>query len=156
MSWRLVSSAGSVNDPALVSLFASGVVKNGHPVDFIRTTGIPVGPSGSASTTTMVFGICQDYAQGASDTMVRVIPFNENQLWEVDCANAATTGQIGLRHAISAADRGVIHNTASDVNGSTGVFLALSMTGLATGSGKLVGVAVSNIVPTGQNQTTFN
>lgn len=155
MSFRLVNSFGSVSDAAGFNFAASGTVKNGQPVDFLRTGGLVVGPSGSSSTTTMVFGICQEYAQGASDKEVRVIPFDGSQLWEADCANAATTAQIGLRHALSAA-RDSIHNTATDVSGATGVFLALAMTGASTGSGKILGKFISNIVPTGQNQTTFN
>lgn len=155
MSFRLVSSHGSVSDSAAVNMYASGVIRPNQAVDFLRTTGLGVGPTASTSTTTMVFGVALDYAQGASDTQVRVIRFNRGQLWEVDCANAASTGQIGLRHALSASDRGVIHNSSTDVSGSTGIFLAVGMSGLTTGSGKLLGEFVSGIVPTGQNQTTF-
>lgn len=154
MAFRLVGAAGAVVDPSMVNVSASGVIHNGESVDFIRTTGVVVGPSSSSSTTTMIFGVGQDYAQGASDTYVRVIPFTDGQLWEVDCANAAATGQLGLRHAFSAS-RGFVHNTSSDVTGATGVFLALAMSSLTTGSGKLIGKFVSNIVPVGQNQTTF-
>ena len=155
MSARLVNQGGGITDVVAVNMYASGVVTNGNPVDFLRTTGLMVGPSASTSTTTMVFGVSQDYAQGASDTQVRVIPFADTQLWEVDCANAASTGQIGIRHALSAT-RGFIHNTSTDATGTTGVFLAVAMTGLMTGSGKLLGKFISNIVPVGQNQTTFN
>lgn len=88
----------------------------------------------------MVFGVAKSYAQGASDTFADVILFAEGQLWEADCANAATTAQVGLRHALSASDRGVIHNTATDVSTATGIFLALAMVGSSTGSGKLLGV----------------
>ena len=155
MAFRPVGSLGDVADPAMISVYASGVVAPGGPVDFLRTTGVVVGPSSNSSTTTMVFGVSLDYAQGASDTQTRVIRFTRNQLWEVDCANAASTGQIGLRHALSAT-RGYIHNTSTDVGGSTGVFLATGITSLTTGSGKLIGEVISNVVPVGQNQTTFN
>lgn len=155
MAFRLVSGGGDVNQVAMVSLSASGVITPGHAVDFIRgTAGNVVGPSGTSSTTTMVFGVGHDYLQGASDTYTRVTPFAAEQVWEVDCANAATTAQVGLRHILSAS-RGFIHNTASDVTGATGVFLALAMTGSTSGSGKLLGRFVSNVVPVGQNQTTF-
>lgn len=156
MSFRLVSSGGAVTDPAVVNLAASGVVKNGHPVDFLRqgTGGSVVGPSANTSTTTMVFGIALGYAQGASDTNVNVIPFVSGQLWEADCANAATTAQVGIRHILSAS-RDCIHNTASDVTGATGVFMALAMVGSSSGSGKLIGRFVSQVAPVGQNQTTF-
>jgi hypothetical protein len=155
MSFRLVQGSGSANDVAGFSFAASGTIKNGEPVDFLRTGGVVVGPSGSSSTTTMVFGIANDYVQGASDVQVKVVPFNDGQLWEADCANAASTAQVGIRHALSAA-RDSIHNTATDVSGATGVFLAVAMVGATTGSGKLLGKFISNIVPTGQNQTTFN
>jgi hypothetical protein len=154
MAFRLVSSQGEVSDASAVNLYASGVVKVGHPVDFLRTSGSGVGPSSSSSTTTMIYGVSLDYVQGASDTQVRVIRFTRGQLWEVDCANAASTAQIGIRHALSAS-RDCIHNTATDVTGNTGVFLAVAMTGLTTGSGKLIGEIISNVVPVGQNQTTF-
>ena len=141
MGFRLVRGAGINVDPAVINLAASGVVKSNQPVDFVRsgTGGAVVAPTTSTSTSTMAFGVAKGYAQGASDTFVDVIPFAEGQLWEADCANAATTAQLGLRHALSV-DRGVIHNTASDVSTQTGIFLALAMVGASTGSGKLVGV----------------
>lgn len=143
MAFRLVSSGGNVVDPAVVNLAASGVVKVGHAVDFVPgggTGGAVVAPSTSSSTGTMVIGVSQAYAQGASDTNVGVVLFAEGQLWEVDCANAATTAQVGLRHALSGSDRGVIHNTATDVSTATGIFLALAMSSSTSGSGKLIGV----------------
>lgn len=156
MAFRLVGSAGDVSDPAVVNLAASGVVNPGVAVDFVRggTGGAVVAPSSNSSTTTMVFGLGLDYVQGASDTFSRVIPFLPEQLWEVDCANSASTAQVGLRHAFSAT-RGFVHNTASDVTGATGVFMALGMTSATTGSGKLIGRFVSNVVPFGQNASTY-
>lgn len=156
MAFRLVSSGGHTADAAFINAYASGVVRPGYPVDFLRTSGTLVGPSSSTSTGTMIFGVSADYAQGASDTQVKVIPFSPSQIWEVDCANAASTGQIGVRHAISGSDRGYIHNTSSDVSGNTGVFICLAIAGASTGSGRLLGRFVSNIVPVGQNQTTYN
>lgn len=147
MAFRFSSSNGITADAAAVSMYASGVVSNGIPVDIVRngTGGAIVAPSATATHSTAIFGVSLDYAQGASDTMVRVIPFNDAQLWEVDCANAASTAQLGLRHALSAS-RGYIHNTATDQGGvdavatrMDGVFLALSMVGSTTGSGKLLG-----------------
>lgn len=155
MAFRLVSSAGDVSDSAFVNLSASGVINPNTGVDFIRGVGgNVVGPSGSASTSTMVFGVSLDYIQGASDTYVKVIPFLSEQMWEVDCANATVTAQVGLRHTLSAS-RGYIANTSSDVTGSTGVFLALAASSLTTGSGKLIGRFISTINAVGQNQTTF-
>lgn len=140
MAFRLVSSGGAVVDPTMLNLAASGVITPNAPVDLVRsgTGGAVVAPSTNSSTTTMVIGVGLDYVQGASDTSTRVILCNDSQLWEVDCANSATTAQVGLRHALSVS-RGFVHNTATDVTGQTGVFLALAMTGLTTGSGKLLG-----------------
>lgn len=140
MAFRLVSSGGDVSDSAFINLASSGVINPGMSVDFIPgggTGGAVVGPSGTGSTTTMVFGVAVDYSQGASDTYSKIIPFLPEQVWEVDCANAATTAQLGLRHILSVS-RGFVHNTASDVTGATGVFLALAMSN-AGGSGKLLG-----------------
>lgn len=155
MAFRLVSSAGDVSDSAMVQLAASGVINPGVALDFVRggTGGAVVAPSGTSSTTTMIFGVGINYVQGASDTYTGVIPFLPEQLWEVDCANATTTAQIGIRHALNAT-RGFVHNTASDVSGATGVFLALSASSLTTGSGKLLGRFVSNVVPV-PNGTTL-
>ena len=140
MAFRFVTGAGINVDVAAINLAASGVVKQGQPVDFVRsgTGGAVVTPTTSSSTTTMVFGLAQGYAQGASDTFIPVVPFVKGQILEADCANAATTAQVGLRHALSV-DRGVVHNTASDVSGQTGIFTAIAMTGSTTGSGKLLG-----------------
>lgn len=158
MSFRLVSSGGSVADPVAVNLAASGVIHNGESVDFVRsgTGGAVVTPTTSSSTTTMVLGVSYGpYVQGASDTFVGVVLFNNSQVWEVDCANTASSAQVGLRHALSAADRAVIHNTASDVSTATGIFTALAMVGSTSGSGKLLGYfnRLHQLVPV--NSTTF-
>lgn len=157
MAFRLVSSNGDTSDSAMVSLPASGVINPNTAVDFVKngTGGAVVSPSGTSSTQTMVFGVGMTYVQGASDTYTNVIPFLPEQLWEVDCANAAATIQLGFRHAFSAS-RGIIHNLASD-SSTTGVFLALAMSSLTTGSGKLLGrfvVSPAGIQPL--NSTTFN
>ena len=154
MSIRLVSSLGSVTDPAVVNLFGSGVIHTGGVVSFNRVSGVPVIPAAANATTTQVFGVSLDYIQGASDAQVKVIPFTDGQLWEVDCVASGSTGQIGLRHALDG-DL-VVRNTSTDVTGATGVFLALQVVGSSSGSGKLLGRFVSNIVPVGQNQTTFS
>ena len=155
MGFRLVRGAGADVNPAFVHLYASGVVAPDQAVDWIRngTGGAVVGPSGAASTSTMVFGVAKDYAQGASDTLVKVIPFQPGQLWEVDCANAASTAQLGLRHPFSAS-RGYIHNLNADIGSdpakatrATSVFLALAMTGSTSGSGKLIGEFITEKTP---------
>ena len=148
MAIRFVRGAGEVIDPAAFNFYASGVVKVNQAVERLLngTGGAVVGPAASTTTSTAIFGVSMGYAQGASDTQVPVIVFSKDQLWEVDCANAASTAQLGIRHALSASDRGVIHNTATDIGSAaavatrmTGIFEALAMTSLTTGSGKLIG-----------------
>lgn len=162
MAFRLVSSGGATVDPTVVNVAASGTVWPGSLVDsfgFTRTGGALVAASTETSTGTMVFGVCLDYVQGASDTSVRVIPINSSQIWEVDCVNSASTAQIGLRHALSAlaANKSrFIHNTATDVSTGVSQFLALAMTGLTTGSGKLLGRFIhytGQVIPV--NSTVF-
>lgn len=140
MSFRLVRSGGSVVDPAFVNIAGSGTLKKDQVVDLSRTGGTGVFPANLNSTSTTIFGVCLDYAQGASDVFVKVIPFVQGQLWEADCANAATTAQVGIRHTLGAdTDRGVVHNTATDVSSGKGVFRAVAMVGSTSGSGKLIG-----------------
>lgn len=155
MSFRLVLSSGNVNDPAVVSMRASGTVKNGEAVDFVRSADYQVAPTTSSSTTTMVFGLAKSYTEGESDYLVEVVPFTFDQVWEVDCANAATTAQLGRRHALSASDRGAIHNTATDVSTQTGIFTAIAMSSSTSGSGKLLGYfnRLHQLIPV--NSTTF-
>ena len=161
MAFRLVSSGGNVVEPTTVNLAASGVIWPGSLVDFVRsgTGGAVVVASSEASTNTMVFGVALGYVQGASNTFVDVVPINDSQLWEVDCTNSASTAQIGLRHALSAlaANKArFIHNTATDVATGVSQFLALAMTGLTTGSGKLIGRFVhytGQVIPV--NSTVF-
>lgn len=157
MGFRLVGSSGDVSDGAAVNLAASGVITPNAAVDLVRggTGGALVSPSGVSSSTTLIFGLGLDYVQGASDTFTRVVPFLPEQMWEVDCANATVTAQVGLRHILSAS-RGFIHNTSTDVTGATGVFLALAATSLTTGSGKLIGRFISHVgSPVATNSTTF-
>lgn len=140
MAFRLVTSGGDVRDTSMLNMYASGVVKNGSVVEFSRTGGQGVYPGTSSSTTTNIFGICMDYAQGASDVQVKVIPFVPGQLWEADCVNAASTAQLGLNHVLD--DHLNVRNTATDKgagNAFTAVFRAVAMTSLTTGSGKLIG-----------------
>jgi hypothetical protein len=167
MAFRLVSSGGNVVEPTVVNLAASGVIWPGSMVDWVRsgTGGAVVAASSEASTQTMIFGVAVGYVQGASDTQVGVIPFNDAQLWEVDCTNSASTAQTGIRHALSAlaANKArFIHNTATDIGASAtagdvhkATFLALAMTGLTTGSGKLIGRFLFGYHPVPVNTTIF-
>lgn len=144
-----------VSSPAAVLMYASGVVRNGMVVDFSRTGGVGVTPAGASSTATTIFGVCLDYAQGASDTLVRCVPFVQGQLYQADCTDIALTAQIGLRHVLNA-DGVTIRNTSSDVvTTATGVFHAIAMVGATTGSGKLLGF-FDTLTKGAQNTTTFN
>lgn len=138
MAFIFSRSAGSVHEPATVNMYASGIVRVGGVVEFSRIGGAGVTPSSASSTFTSVFGISLDYAQGASDTMVRVVPFVPGQLWVADCTDAAITAQIGLRHVLNA-DQTTVRNTSTDVLTASGVFRAVAMVGATTGSGKLIG-----------------
>lgn len=162
MAFRLVSSGGlDIGSPATVGMRASGVVRPGMVVEFSRTGGTGVSVATSSSTSTNIFGVCQDYAQGASDVVIRVIPFASGQIWEADCANSATTAQIGLRHALTAvaASEGLfLHNTATDLgagNAHTAIFKALAVAGATTGSGRLLGVFRTQEAPIPVNSTVF-
>lgn len=140
MAVRLLFSGGNVVDPTFVNVAASGVVHRNSVVDFTRTGGLGVAPASSSSTSTTIFGVCLDYAQGSSDVQVKVIPFVQGQLWEIDCVNSATTAQVGLRHVLDSNLN--LRNTATDLgagNAATAVFKAIAMKGLTTGSGILIG-----------------
>lgn len=141
MAFKLVRSAGSVHEPAVVSLPASGVVHAGGVVIFDAATNY-VSPASSASTSTNILGVALDYTQGKSEYMVRVIPFVPGQLWEGDCANVISTASVLLRHQL--VDDLTVRNITGGLGGagetaSTGIFLAYAVTGISTGSGKLIG-----------------
>lgn len=161
MAFRLVRGGGINIDAAAISIRASGTVRPGAVVEFSRTGGVGVFPASSTSTTTNIFGVCLDYVQGASDMEAKVIPFAPGQLWEVDCANSASTAQIGLRHELSAlaANRGfILHNTATDLgagNAHTAFFKAIAMVGGTSGSGKLLGIIRTQESPVPTTDTTF-
>lgn len=141
MAFRFVNSGGNVVEPVVVNLPVSGVVGVGLPVAIVRagTGGAMVeGDVGVDTSRTALFGVSLDYRIGASDTFARVIPFNSSQLWEVDCANAATTAQIGIGQYLSAT-RGYVHNQTTHVEAINRVFVPVAMTGSTSGSGKLIG-----------------
>lgn len=156
MAFRLVSSGGAVTDPAVLNMAASGVVKNGSVVEFSRTGGLGVYPASSSTTTTNIFGVALDYAQGASDVQVPVIKFTDGQVWEADCTDIATTAQIGLRHVLN--DHLTVRNTATDKgagNAHSAVFWAIGLTSGSTGSGKLLGFFRRQDAPVPTTNTTF-
>ncbi len=143
MGFRLVSSFGEVKDPAIVTLSASGVIhQNGLVVldNGALAAGVAVTAdlAGTNTSATNIFGVSLDGVVGASDTYVRVIPFVQGQIWEADAASAISTASVGLRHQL-ASDLVVRNITKLNESVYTGVFLCLGVTGLTTGSGKLLG-----------------
>ena len=147
MAFKLVSSGGNVTDPAVVNMRCSGTIHPGDVVVFSRTAGAGVAPAGMSSTITEIFGIAWDYTQGVGDSYsVRVTPFAPGQIWEADCANAAATTQVGLRHGFatsggdgSAGRAQTIHNTAADATTATAIFRCIAISSALTGSGKILG-----------------
>ena len=142
MAFKFVRSAGAIHEPATILMQASGVIHAGGVV--IADTSLNnVSPASSTSTTTNVFGVSMDYAQGASDTYVRVVPFAPGQIWEADCANAIATSNILIRHQL--ATDTVLRNVTGGTGGgtsesaTTGVFFCYGVTGATTGSGKVIG-----------------
>ena len=133
MAFKLVSAGGNVNDPCVVNVYASGVVHVGGVVEM--ATGAAGGatgycyPGASSTTTSTIFGICQDYAQGFSDTLVRVIPITPEQIWEADTTSNTSTIFVFKRHALT--DDKTVANTDYDQSGRTGVFLCLNVRGAA-------------------------
>lgn len=142
MAFRFVRSAGSIHEPATVEMYASGVVRPGMVVEFLPTAGQGVSPGSASTTYTAVFGVCLDYAQGASDVRVRVIPIVPGQIWEADTVNAISTAQIGLRQKLYAGAV-LLNNNSYDETGATGIFHIWEVTGSTSGSGKVLGSFVS-------------
>lgn len=158
MSFKLVSSGGNVVDPTVITMFASGVVRPGGIVcldDSASTRGVYPGALSATAgwTTTNIFGVCLDYAQGASDTQVKVIPFASGQVWQADAVSAISTLSIGLRHQL-ATDSVVRNITSISETASTGVFLCLGVTGATTGSGKLLGTFLQRVPVFGKDGVT--
>lgn len=153
MAFRLVRSAGSVHEPAVMHLFASGVVHTGGAVEFSRSGGVGVAPASASSTVTNIFGVCLEYAQGASDVRVKVIPFLPGQLWEADTVNAISTAQIGLRQKLYSDV--LLNNNSYNESGATGIFFVWDVTGPTSGSGKVLGEFVRTPIQA-QNTTLFH
>lgn len=142
MAFTLRRSAGTITEPVVVELFASGVVRPGMAVEFTRgtvTTQGFIAPASSSTTTTSIFGVCLDYAQGASDVLVRVIPFVSGQIWAADAANAISTLSIGKKQQLYGSNSVLINNNAYDHTGLAGVFLCIGISGATTGSAQLLG-----------------
>lgn len=152
MGIRLVRSAGSVHEPVVVNMPASGVIHRDGIVIFDTSANLLSAPTTTGATTTNIIGVSLDGVQGASDTYVRVITFVPGQIWEVDCVNVAATTNLFFRHQM-AGDLVVrnITGASSSETFSTGIFLAYAMTGLTTGSGKLLGTFLQRVSVLGKD-----
>ncbi len=138
MAFKLVRSAGSISEPAVVSLPASGVIRANSVVIFDASAGYVSPASITLATGTAIIGVALDYVQGASDVFTRVILFNDNQLWEGDVLNVINTAQILKRFRLY--DSVTVENTSYDQSLSiTGVFQCLQVSGASTGSAKVIG-----------------
>lgn len=137
MAFTFVRGAGNSVEPATIHMYASGVVHPGGVVFFDETKNA-VASAAANSTTTNIVGVCLDYAQGFSDTQVRIIPFVQGQIWQADCVSAISTASIGLRHQL-ATDTVLRNVTSISESISTGIFLVYNVTGATTGSGKVLG-----------------
>lgn len=154
---RLIGSLGNVVEPAMINVRCSGTVWPGSVVTFLQTAGAGVAQASGTTTSTGIFGVSLDYAQGASDKEVRVIPFTQSQLWAADAYNAVTTAQIGLRHILRTTGTDAmgryIENTGTDAATAVGVFHCLAID-TSTGTGKLIGKFLANTGPWYPSQTT--
>lgn len=122
MAFRLIQQNGVVAQPPMfVKVYASGVISAGEAVDFDRTNNRVI-PASSSSTYTTIFGVALDTVRGASDTLVRVVPFVQGQLWGADVANTPTTAMLMIKHPLSS--RSTLANSSYDQTTATGIFLA--------------------------------
>ena len=144
MAFKLVRSAGSVHEPAVINLPASGVIHANSVVIFDTDNDSNIGGySVSPATTALgvgsaIVGVSLDYVQGKSDAFVRVIPFVPGQLWEADVVNPIGTVQVLKRHRLYDLDR-VLNTTFDESETAKGVFFCLAISGATTGSAKLIG-----------------
>lgn len=89
------------------------------------------------------FGVARS-TQTAADSVVQVVPFQQNQIFEVDTANNTAAGQVGQRCNLSAA--GTLDNDGNDGTASTDIFEIIKLVGSASNRKVLVRV----VAPAGQ------
>ncbi len=153
MSFKFVSGGGNVVEPTVINMPVSGVVAPGQIAVYTPAgTGGAMADAVVALTTTgsTVIGVFQDYKQGASDTLAKVIKINSDQIWEVDCANTVTTAQIGIRQGLSAS-RGILHNAVTNLETTEKMFMVTGISGSTSGSGKVLGYFINNVGPAALN-----
>lgn len=141
MAFKFIRSAGSVHEPAVISLPGSGVISPNSVVVFdVNADNVSMAATLTGATSTNIIGVSLDYIQGANEitSFVRVIPFVPGQLWEADVQNAIATVQVMKRFRVIDGVR--VENTSYDQSLSiTGVFFCLGISGASTGSAKLIG-----------------
>ena len=144
MGFKFVKQRGMVQStPVVVRVYGSGTIHPGSVVEFHRSTNNNlVEPASSGTTYTTIFGVSLDYIQGASDSLIRVIPFASGQFWEGDCANVGATNQLFIRHALS--NSGTLNNSSTNVNSATGIFIAFALSrtiyaGLSSSTTRIIG-----------------
>lgn len=103
--------------------------------DILAINGNVLERATSSSTIHTIFGVAAETISTAA-TLIKVIPFCQGQLWEVDTVN--NTDSTELYESMVLTDHDTINNTDSDVTGPTGVFFCLGLKG-ATGDKKLIG-----------------
>ena len=130
MAFRFVRQKGAMTaTPTFINAYASGTIPRGSVVEFSRTNN-RVEPASKNTTYTTIFGISLDYAEGASNTQVRVIPFILGQLWEADTAAAASTAMLFIKQRLS--DRSTLDNSITDINTASGIFISYMISPNAT------------------------
>jgi len=103
--------------------------------DILAINGNVLERATSSSSIHTVFGVAAETIS-TSATLIKVIPFCQGQLWEVDTVN--DTDSTERYESMVLTDHDTINNTDSDVTGPTGVFFCLGLIG-ATGNKKLLG-----------------
>jgi len=89
----------------------------------------------SSSTIHTIVGVAAETISTTA-TLIKVIPFAQGQIWEVDTAN--NTDSTERYESMALTDHDTVNNSDTDVTGATGVFFCLGLVG-ATGDKKLIG-----------------
>ena len=95
--------------------------------DILAISGNVVARATSSSTVHTVVGVAANTIT-TDDALIKVIPFVQGQIWEVDMtSNTHATNQTLESYALT--DHVAVANDSTDVTGATGVFLLLRPVG---------------------------
>ena len=138
MAFRLIKSAGSVQDSAMEEVQGSGAISIGDVVKiWVSTLHVIRGEQMSQSLqVSNIYGISQSSLSSGTG-WINVIPILPGQRWEADCASNTASTHTLIRHAVSRLSNTLV-NTTTSVNDTLGVFLAWSVKGAAADK-KLIG-----------------